>query len=129
MPTPPAKAHADIVAAAQSRIAVTVDELRRALAEETEPSRVSDEVLRSFEGYAALVLEELMRVSDPLGAADVVWIRQQFLKLIVDFASAACALVQDPVVRHGVAQSVQCSVLLHERRARALFEQRPVQAS
>ena len=75
-----------------------------------------------LDDYCAALLEELRRAVDPIDSPEAAWLRQHYLRLIVDFATGLRDAIADSTLRHAAAQVIQCKVLEHERNLRLALD-------
>lgn len=71
--------------------------------------------------YSSGLLARLIAVARPASEADAEWVKRNYLSLVSEFVTAVRDVSPDPETRHAVAQAVQCRILLHERRCRAVL--------
>ena len=70
-----------------------------------------------LDGYCGALLEDLRRAVGQIDAAEAAWLRQHYLRLVVEFATSVRDSIADATSRHAAAQMVQCKVLEHERNS------------
>jgi hypothetical protein len=75
-----------------------------------------------LDGYCAALLDDLRRAVGQIDAAEAAWLRQHYLRLIVEFATNVRDSIADAASRHAAAQIVQCKVLEHERNLRMAMD-------
>jgi hypothetical protein len=75
-----------------------------------------------FEDYCAGLLDGLRNAVLPVEAAEVRWVRDHYVALMVEFATALRDSIADSKARHAAAQLIQCKVLEHERELRVVLE-------
>jgi hypothetical protein len=75
-----------------------------------------------LDGYCGALLDDLRRAVGHIDAAEAAWLRQHYLRLIVEFATNVRDSIADPASRHAAAQIVQCKVLEHERNLRMAMD-------
>jgi len=88
----------------------------------TEATSMAARIDRVLDDYCGALLEELRRAVDRIDAAEAAWLRQHYLRLIVDFATGLRDAISDSTLRHSAAQVVQCKVLEHERNLRIALD-------
>ena len=93
-----------------------------ASAQPTDVTEMSGRISRLLDDYCAALLGELRgavgRIDDP----EANWLRQHYLRLIVDFATGLRDAIADSASRHAAAQVIQCKVLEHERNLRLALD-------
>jgi len=75
-----------------------------------------------FEDYCAGLLDGLRNAVLPIEASEARWVRDHYVPLMIEFATALRDSVADSKARHAAAQLIQCKVLEHERELRAVLE-------
>jgi len=75
-----------------------------------------------FDAFCGELLENLRRAVGSIDAPEAAWLRQHYLRLIVDFATALRDSIADATSRHAAAQVIQCKVLEHERHLRIALD-------
>jgi hypothetical protein len=75
-----------------------------------------------FEDYCAGLLDGLRNAVLPVDAAEARWVRDHYVPLMIEFATALRDSVADSKARHAAAQLIQCKVLEHERELRVVLE-------
>ena len=61
-------------------------------------------------------------MTEHVDAAEVGWVRDHYVPLMVEFATALRDSIKESVTRHAAAQLIQCKVLEHERNLRMVLE-------
>ena len=75
-----------------------------------------------FEEYCAALLDGLQHGVLPVDAAEAQWVRDRYVPLMVEFATALRDAIVDSKARHAAAQLIQCKVLEHERQVRIVLD-------
>ena len=75
-----------------------------------------------LDDYCSALLADLRRAVNRIDAPEAAWLRQHYLRLIVDFATGLRDAIGDSTLRHAAAQVIQCKVLEHERNLRMALE-------
>jgi hypothetical protein len=88
----------------------------------TEASLLAARIDGVLDDYCGALLEELRRAVDGIDSAEAAWLRQHYLRLIVDFATGVRDAISDSTLRHSAAQVIQCKVLEHERNLRIALD-------
>lgn len=111
-----------LISSARERAA----ELLAAFSDGQSPEQKSDPLCARlgviFDDYCGGLLATLRNAVPALGAADAAWVRDQYIPLLVSFATALRDSIADRSTRHAAAQLIQCKVLEHERRLRLVLE-------
>jgi len=79
-------------------------------------------VSAAFEEYCGGLLDGLKNAVLPVEAAEARWVRDHYVPLMVEFATALRDAIVDSKARHAAAQLIQCKVLEHERQLRSVLE-------
>jgi hypothetical protein len=74
-----------------------------------------------FEEYCAALLDSFQNAVLPVDAAEAQWVRDHYVPLMVEFATALRDAIADSKARHAAAQLIQCKVLEHERQLRIVL--------
>ena len=77
-----------------------------------------------FDNYCDGLLDGLRNAVLPVDAAEFGWVRDHYVPLMVEFATALRDSIADSATRHAAAQLIQCKVLEHERNLRLVVEPR-----
>ncbi len=77
---------------------------------------------RLFDDYCDGLLDGLRNAVLPVDEAEVGWVRDHYVPLMVEFATALRDSIKDSATRHAAAQLIQCKVLEHERNLRLVLE-------
>jgi len=77
---------------------------------------------RLFDDYCDGLLDGLRNAVLPVDAAEIGWVRDHYVPLMVEFATALRDSIKDSATRHAAAQLIQCKVLEHERNLRLVLE-------
>jgi hypothetical protein len=80
-----------------------------------------------FDEYCGGLLAALRNAVQSLDAAEAAWVRDHYIPLIVNFATALRDSITDRNARHAAAQLIQCKVLEHERHLRLVLESHATQ--
>jgi hypothetical protein len=75
-----------------------------------------------LDDYCGALLTDLRGAVGGIDAPEAAWLRRNYLRLIVDFATGLRDSIAEPTLRHSVAQVIQCKVLEHERNLRIALE-------
>jgi hypothetical protein len=75
-----------------------------------------------FDDYCDGLLDGLRNAVLPVDAAEFGWVREHYVPLMVEFATALRDTIADSATRHAAAQLIQCKVLEHERNLRLVVE-------
>jgi hypothetical protein len=75
-----------------------------------------------LDDYCSALLADLRRAVQSIDAPEATWLRQHYLRLIVEFATGLRDAIADSAMRHAAAQVIQCKVLEHERNLRIALE-------
>jgi hypothetical protein len=75
-----------------------------------------------FDNYGDGLLEALRAAIVPTDNVEKKWLREHYLPLLVEFATALRDTITDAASRHAAAQAIQCKVLDHERHLRLVLE-------
>ncbi len=78
-----------------------------------------------FEDYCGGLLEGVKSGLTPVDSAEARCIRDHYVPLMIEFATALRDSIADSKTRHAAAQLIQCKVLEHERELRLLLEPPP----
>lgn len=120
--TPPSAVTLELLDLARLQRSRIMDALRQSVDPGLPREVLCQRTAHAVDAYGTALLETLGERACRLSAADSEWIRDQYLELMVDLATAACDLVGAPEARHAVAQALQCAILLHEQRLRKVLE-------
>jgi hypothetical protein len=90
----------------------------------SDPAAMSARIGTVLDGYCGALLDDLRRAVGQIDPAEATWLRQHYLRLIVEFATNVRDSIADPTSRHAAAQIVQCKVLEHERNLRMAIDTR-----
>ena len=88
----------------------------------TDGTTLSARIDGVLDDYCGALLAELRRVVERIDAPEAAWLRQNYLRLIVDFATGLRDAITDSTLRHAAAQVIQCKVLEHERNLRIALD-------
>jgi len=88
----------------------------------TDRTELSARVSGVLDDYCSGLLADLRRAVERIDASEATWLRQNYLRLIVDFATGLRDAIADSAMRHAAAQVIQCKVLEHERNLRIALE-------
>jgi hypothetical protein len=88
----------------------------------TDGPAMSSRISGVLDEYCAALLDELRRAVDRIDSPEAAWLRQHYLRLIVEFATGLRDAIADSALRHAAAQVVQCKVLEHERNLRIALD-------
>jgi hypothetical protein len=83
---------------------------------------LSGRISSVLDEYCSALLEDLRRAVERIDAPEATWLRQHYLRLIVDFATGVRDAIADSALRHAAAQVIQCKVLEHERNLRIALD-------
>jgi len=75
-----------------------------------------------FDDYCAGLLDGIRSAMLPVDAAEARWVRERYVPLMVEFATALRDSIADSRARHAAAQLIQCKVLEQERQLRLVLE-------
>jgi len=87
-----------------------------------EGTEMSGRISGVLDDYCSCLLSELRGAVDRIDAPEATWLRQNYLRLIVDFATGIRDAIADSASRHAAAQLIQCKVLEHERNLRIALD-------
>lgn len=118
IPDPSIERH--LISTAQSRSADLIASL--AAGPPADGTAMSARIGGVFDDYCGVLLADLRRAVDRIDAPEAAWLRQHYLRLIVDFAMALRDSITDSTKRHAAAQVIQCKVLEHERNLRIALD-------
>jgi len=109
-----------LISNAQSRAA----DLTAAFAsvQPTDGTTLSARISDVLDDYCSALLADLRRAVERIDAPEATWLRQNYLRLIVDFATGLRDAITDSTMRHAAAQVIQCRVLEHERNLRIALD-------
>jgi hypothetical protein len=109
-----------LISNAQSRAA----DLTAAFAsvQPTDGTTLSARISGVLDDYCSALLDDLRRAVEKIDAPEATWLRQNYLRLIVDFATGLRDAIADSTMRHAAAQIIQCKVLEHERNLRIALD-------
>ena len=109
-----------LISNAQSRAA----DLTAAFAsvQPTDGTTLSARISGVLDDYCSGLLADLRRTVERIDAPEATWLRQNYLRLIVDFATGLRDAITDSTMRHAAAQVIQCKVLEHERNLRVALD-------
>src|SRR6185436_8053327 len=85
-------------------------------------TEMSGRISGVLDDYCSALLAELRRAVERIDAPEAQWLRQHYLRLIVDFATGLRDAIADSASRHAAAQIIQCKVLEHERNLRIALD-------
>ena len=122
MTTPSPAAETELIRVARERQAALLVALSDDAVPGTPAADQCDLAGTAVDRYCAPLLEELLAATGPLDAAEAEWVRTRYVQLMLEFATAACNVVQEPGLRHTVAQAIQCRILWHERHVRTVLK-------
>jgi len=88
----------------------------------TEGTEMAGRINGVLDDYCSALLAELRRAVERIDAPEAAWLRQHYLRLIVDFATGLRDAIADSSSRHAAAQVIQCKVLEHERNLRIALD-------
>src|SRR5262245_28153504 len=88
----------------------------------TDGTALSARISDVLDDYCGALLAELRRAVERIDAPEATWLRQHYLRLIVDFATGLRDAIADSAMRHAAAQVIQCKVLEHERNLRIALD-------
>ena len=88
----------------------------------TDGPAMSSRIGTVLDDYCSALLADLRRAVETIDAPEATWLRQHYLRLIVDFATGLRDAITDSAMRHAAAQVIQCKVLEHERNLRIALE-------
>ncbi len=88
----------------------------------TDPTELSGRISGVLDDYCSALLADLRRAVERIDAPEATWLRQNYLRLIVDFATGLRDAILDSTMRHAAAQVIQCRVLEHERNLRVALD-------
>lgn len=112
----------DLVSRARGRAADSLTAFAAEHGAEGEPDLVCTHVGVLFEDYCAGLREGLRAAVLPVEPAEAHWVRDHYVQLMLEFATALRDSIADSKARHAAAQLIQCKVLEHERELRAFLE-------
>jgi hypothetical protein len=117
-----------LVSSARDRAAELVTSFATVHGADGEADTLCVHVNALFEDYCGGLLEGLRNAVLPVEAAEARWVRDHYVPLMVEFATALRDSIADSKARHAAAQLIQCKVLEHERELRVLLESAPAAA-
>ena len=88
----------------------------------TDGTELSARISGVLDDYCSALLADLTRAVERIDAPEATWLRQHYLRLIVDFATGLRDAITESAVRHAAAQVIQCKVLEHERNLRVALD-------
>ena len=88
----------------------------------TDTTAMSGRINGMLDDYCSALLADLRRAVERIDAPEAAWLRQHYLRLIVDFATGLRDAITDSALRHAAAQVIQCKVLEHERNLRVALD-------
>src|SRR5262245_11502257 len=88
----------------------------------TDGTALSARISDVLDDYCGALLADLRRAVERIDAPEATWLRQHYLRLIVDFATGLRDAIADSAMRHAAAQVIQCKVLEHERNLRIALD-------
>jgi hypothetical protein len=88
----------------------------------TDGTTLSARIGGVLDDYCSALLADLRRAVERIDAPEATWLRQNYLRLIVDFATGLRDAITDSTMRHAAAQVIQCKVLEHERNLRIALD-------
>jgi hypothetical protein len=88
----------------------------------TDRTELSGRISGVLDDYCSALLGDLRRAVERIDAPEAAWLRQHYLRLIVDFATGLRDAILDSTMRHAAAQVIQCKVLEHERNLRVALD-------
>jgi len=88
----------------------------------TDGTAMSARIGGVLDDYCGALLTDLRRVVGRIDAPEAAWLRRNYLRLIVDFATGLRDAISESTLRHSAAQVIQCKVLEHERNLRIALE-------
>lgn len=88
----------------------------------TENPEMAARISGVLDEYCTSLLTDLRRAVERIDAPEAEWLREHYLRLIVDFATGLRDAIADSASRHAAAQVVQCKVLEHERNLRVALD-------
>jgi hypothetical protein len=91
-------------------------------AQPTDGTAMAARIGAVLDDYCGALLADLRRAVDRIDAPEAAWLRRNYLRLIVDFATGLRDAIADSVLRHSAAQIIQCKVLEHERNLRIALD-------
>ena len=118
IPDPAAESH--LISHAQTRAAELIASF--VTDQPTDGPATLTRVEALFDTYCGELLENLRRAVGSIDAAEAAWLRQHYLRLVVDFATVLRDSIGDATSRHAAAQVIQCKVLEHERHLRIALD-------
>jgi hypothetical protein len=120
MGIPDPVAENNLISNAHARAAALV--VSFASVQPTDGTELSARISRVLDDYCSAVLADLRGAIDRIDAPEATWLRQNYLPLIVDFATRLRDAITDSAMRHAAAQVIQCKVLEHERNLRVILD-------
>jgi hypothetical protein len=93
-----------------------------ASAQPIDGTEMSGRISGVLDEYCSSLLSELRGAVNRIDAPEATWLRQNYLRLIVDFATGLRDAIADSASRHAAAQIIQCKVLEHERNLRIALD-------
>lgn len=109
-----------LISNAQSRAAELIAAF--ASVQPTDGTALSERINGVLDDYCSALLADLRRTVERIDAPEATWLRQHYLRLIVDFATGLRDAISDSAMRHAAAQVIQCKVLEHERNLRIALD-------
>jgi hypothetical protein len=109
-----------LISNAQSRAAALTAAF--ASVQPTDGTTLSARISGVLDDYCGALLADLRRAVERIDAPEATWLRQNYLRLIVDFATGLRDAIADSTMRHAAAQVIQCKVLEHERNLRIALD-------
>jgi hypothetical protein len=109
-----------LISNAHARAADLIDSF--ASVQPTDGTVLSERISAVLDDYCSALLEDLRRAVARIDAPEATWLRQHYLRLIVDFATGLRDAIADSAMRHAAAQVIQCKVLEHERNLRLALD-------
>jgi hypothetical protein len=95
---------------------------RFASVQPTDGPTLSARISGILDDYCSALLADLRRAVEQIDVREATWLRQHYLRLIVDFATGLRDAIVDSTMRHSAAQVIQCKVLEHERNLRVALD-------
>ena len=120
MGIPDPKVESYLISNAHARAADLIESF--ASVQPTDGTALSARINDVLEDYCGALLAELRRAVERIDAPEATWLRQHYLRLIVDFATGLRDAIADSAMRHAAAQVIQCKVLEHERNLRIALD-------
>jgi hypothetical protein len=88
----------------------------------TERAAILARVGAVLDEYCGSLRDDLQHAVGTVDASEAAWLRQHYLRLIVEFATSLRDSITDRTSRHAAAQVIQCKVLEHERNLRIVID-------